>query len=129
VRDVPSPSGREDAELVRQALDGLFEIACEDRPEPVRRSLRRQIDEMPVKEARTLVEEMVDTDRLADLVASEAADRPERPPSAPGHPARKVDDALEPLVEWTCGEEGAETIRAMADDERMHLLFSSLGRR
>lgn len=121
-------AARED-ELVRSALDGLFEIACDDRPAEVRESLRAQIDEMPVRECQTLVEQMVDTDRLADRVEAEAGEQPERPPSAPDHPVRKVDDALEPLVAWACGEEGTRALKAMEDEERMHLLFSSLGPR
>lgn len=120
-------AGTEDDELVRRALDGLFEIACEDRPEAVRESLSRQIAEMPVTEARTLVEEMVDTDRLADRLEAEADRTPERPPSAPEPPVGKVDEALEPLVAWTCGKEATSALNAMDGEERMHLLFDSLG--
>lgn len=120
-------AGAEDDELVRRALDGLFEIACEDRPASVRESLQSQIDEMPVKECRTLVEEMVDTDHLAALVEEGTSKRPERPPVVHEHPARKVDGALEPLVAWACGEEGTKALHAMEDEERMHLLLDSLG--
>lgn len=120
-------AGAEDDELVRRALDGLFEIACEDHPAAVRESLQDQIDEMPVQECRTLVEQMVDTDRLASQVEAETGGPPQRPPSAPDHPARKVDDALEPLVAWTCGEEGAQALEGMEHEDRMQLLFDSLG--
>lgn len=121
------PSPQRDDELVRQALDGLFEIACEDRPAAVRASLQDQIDEMPARECRRLVEQMVDTDRLATLLEEEVGQRPERPPSAPDHPARKVDDALEPLVALTLGDEGTQALHGLEDDQRLHLLFDSLG--
>lgn len=120
-------AGVDDDELVRRALDGLFEIACEDRPEAVRESLSRQIEEMPARECRTLVEQMVDTDRLADRLETETEAQPERPPSAPEAPLAKVDEALEPLVAWRCGPEAAQALHTLDDEERVHLLFDSLG--
>lgn len=114
-------------ELVREALDGLFEIAAEDRPASVQESLREQIDELPAEECRTLVEQMVDTDRLAERVRQRSAGLPERPPPAPDERLRKVDDALEPLVAWAMGEEGTQALDGLDDEDRFHLLFSSLG--
>lgn len=119
----------EDEQLVREALDGLFDIACEEHPAAVRDSLQQQIREMPVAECRTLVEQMVDTDQLASLVAERAQGAPERPPSAPEPRSEKVDEVLEPLVEWTCGEQGTRALQGMEEDERLNLLFSSLGPR
>lgn len=118
-----------DDELVRRALDGLFDIACEDRPSAVTDSLHDQIDDLPADRCRALVEEMVDTDRLEDLVrkeAQKAADRPAGPSAGPGE---KVDQVLEPLVRWRLGEEGERALAGMPETERMHVLFSSLGRR
>lgn len=119
----------DDEDLVRQALDGLFEIACEDRPGSVTASLRDQIDELPEDECRRLVEQMVDADRLEHLLEHGIdADNP-RPPSPQDERAEKVDRALEPLVRWRLGEEGRRQLAGVPDDERMHLLFSSLGGR
>lgn len=113
--------------MVRQALDGLFDIACDDRPASVRDSLHAQIEAMPARQCRGLVEQMVDTEQLAALVREEACRLPNRPPGAPEEHSKKVDEALEPLVAWTCGEEGTQALEAMEDEERLHLLFSSLG--
>lgn len=125
----PAPAASTDEKLVREALDGLFEIACEDRPAAVRDSLQRQIHEMPAGECRTLVEQMVDTDQLAALLEDRGREVPQRPPSAPGERGEKVDEALEPLVALTCGEEATRTLQGMEEDERLNLLFSSLGGR
>jgi len=116
-----------DEELVREALDGLFEIACEDHPRAVRESLQAQIEEMPAGECRSLVEEMVDVDELASRIREGSQDRRERPPSAPDERLQKVDEALEPLARWKLGAEGSQALAAMDDEERVHLLFSSLG--
>jgi len=113
-----------DDELVRQALNGLFEIASDERPASVQANLREQIAELPARECRHLVEQMVDTNRLADLVedppeTTEPADSPER--------VEKVDRALGPLVRLELGEKGHRELADMQDGERMHVLFSSLG--
>lgn len=115
-----------DDELVREALDGLFEIAGEDRPASVQASLRQQIDELDTQECRRLVEQLVDTEALAEHVHQRA----DEPPLAPGADAErlaKVDEALEPLVAWTLGDEGVEALETMGEDERFHALFASLG--
>lgn len=123
---MPSLAAGED-ELVREALDGLFEIASEDRPADVRASLHEQIDELPAEECRTLVEQMVDTDGLAERIRQRSAEGAEQPPRAPDEQLSKVDDALEPLVAWTMGEEGARALEGLDDEDRFHVLFSSLG--
>lgn len=121
------PSPQRDDELVRQALDGLFEIAADDRPSSVQASLREQIDELPAGECRTLVEQLVDTDELAERIRESGGGELERPPSAPDARVRKVDEALEPLAALTLGEEGVQALDGMAEAERLHVLFSSLG--
>lgn len=126
---MPRSSASAEDELVREALDGLFEIANEDQPAAFQASLRAQIDEMPAHQCRRLVEQMVDTDRLQDLVEEQGRGQPSRPPSAPDEHAEKVDEALEPLVAWTMGEEGRQALQGMEDSERLHVLFSSLGPR
>lgn len=126
---MPRDPGTPEEELVRSALDGLFEIANHDRPATFQASLEAQIEEMSAEECRTLVEQMVDTDRLAALVQQRARQKPSRPPSAPDEQVATVDEALEPLVAWTLGEEGTQALDAMDDTERLHVLFSSLGPR
>lgn len=117
----------DDEELVRQALDGLFEIASDDRPASVTSSLQDQILEMDPAHRRALVEQMVDTDRLERLVREGPDATPETPQDHPGEEAEKVDRALEPLVRWRLGEEGRRRLDGVPDDQRMHLLFASLG--
>lgn len=121
-----STTGPKD-ELVREALDGLFGIAAEDRPSSVQASLREQIDELPIRECRSLVEQLVDTDELAQRIREREGSDLERPPRAPDARLRKVDGALEPLAALTMGEEGVRALDGMAGAERFHVLFSSLG--
>lgn len=119
-----TPLGEDD--LVRQALGSLFEIAGEDRPASVQASLREQIGELDTQECRQLVEQLVDTEALAEHVRHrdlEAA----VPPGTDEERLAKVDEALEPLVAWTMGDEGIEALETMDEDERFHALFHSLG--
>lgn len=121
-------SPRDEDQLARRVLDGLFEIACEDRPASVTDDLHRQIADLPADRCRALVEEMVDTERFERMLQARTARGGDRSAQHSGSQA-KVDRVLEPLVQWRMGAEGSRKLEALERDERAHLLFSSLGSR
>lgn len=119
-----------DATLLREALDGLFDIAREDNPPEVLEALSQQLDGLPPDECERLLDEMVDVDRLHAYL--EKAGREGFDPQVPAfgdEEMRKVDAVLDPLARLDRGQEGVKSLHRLSDDQRAHILFDSLGRR
>lgn len=120
-----------DPALLREALDGLFEIAREDNPPEVIAALREQVEGLPPEACRELLEEMVDKDRLRsylDKVRSGEGFRAEIPAFGEAE-MRKVDAVLDPLARLEQGSQGVRSLHQLSADERAHILFDSIGRR
>lgn len=118
-----------DVDLLREALDGLFDIAREDNPPEVLEALRHQLDGLPPETCQELLDEMVDIERLNAYL--EKAGREGFDPEVPAFGAdemRKVDAVLDPLARLDRGQEGVRSLHQLSDDQRAHILFDSLGR-
>lgn len=120
-----------DGDLLREALDGLFNIAREDNPPEVVEALRDQLDGLPAQECQRLLDAMVDKDRLRSYL--EKADTGEsfkaEIPAFEADQMRKVDRVLDPLARLERGDQGVRSLHQLTEDQRAHILFDSIGRK
>lgn len=111
-----------------EALIGLFEISREEDGEV--QNLREQLASLPSPQRRALLEDVVSVDRFqAFLEKAKKGERLETPEaSLDAEHVKKVDAVLGPLARLEAGDAGEQAVLGLSPDERVHILFDSIGR-
>ncbi len=118
-----------DPDLLEEALMGLFEISREDSSEV--QTLREHLARLPSSQRRALLEDVVSVERFHDLLEKA---RKGEPLGSPGthvndEHVEKIDAVLGPLARLEAGDAGERAVLSLEPDERVHILFDSIGQR
>lgn len=123
------PTTGPDPDLLEEALIGLFEISREDATEV--QNLREHIARLPSRQRRALLEEVVSVDRFQAFLEKAKEGEPLETPGThvDDEHVEKIDAVLSPLARLEGGDAGEQALLGLARDERVHVLFDSIGRR
>ncbi len=120
------------ADPLDEALVGLFDIARDEHPLDVQ-AVQSQLEGLPEDERKALLNELVDVDTFGSYLrkADKGATIHARTPGAgfEDDKMEKIDTVLDALARLEHGDEGARSLQALTPDQRVHVLFASIGQR
>lgn len=127
--EAPNKPDRQDA--LDDALVGLFDIAREDDPQELA-GLHDQLRRLPETKQQALLEDLIDVDTFGTYLRKANQGTPiDAETGAPVEDAKmkKVDTVLHALARVERGDEGGKALDELSPNQRVHILFDSLGRR
>lgn len=131
-KPMPDPSSTPENEgPLDDALLGLFDIAREDDARELA-ALQEQLRRLPKAKREALLEDLIDVDTFGSYLRKANQGTPiDAQTRVPFEDAKmeKVDTVLHALARVEEGDKGPKAIQGLSPDERVHVLFDSLGRR